>query len=187
MVRIGGPVVVFFVTGITVGGDVDVVIVYVALIAGYGLVCAREWKNRLIVIEGCGNPCGGVVADFALLRESDLRMIRVVGVVVVRQVAGDARRVCQLVISVDMALRTLQWSVRSRERPSGLAVIELRPRPGRCAVTSVASGGESRLRVIWIGGGVVVLHVACAARAAGQVVVAVHVALFAWQIRVCSG
>jgi hypothetical protein len=54
-------------------------------------------------------------------------------------------------------------------------------------VTSVAGGGKSGQDMIWIGGGVVVLHVTAAARTAGQVVVPVYVALRARQIRVRSG
>jgi hypothetical protein len=54
-------------------------------------------------------------------------------------------------------------------------------------VASVAGGGESRLGMIRICGAVVVLHVAGAADAAGQVIVPIHMALRARQIRVRSG
>ena len=187
VVRVCGAVVILLVTGITIGGNVYVVVVHVALVAGHGLVCTSEGKFRLTVIEGRGYPRRRVMTHFTLLRESCLPVIGVVGLGVVRQMAGDTRRVRQFVISVDVALRTLQRRMRAGQSPSGLAVVELCPGPGRRAVASVAGSGESGLGMIWIRGAVVVLHVTGAASSTGQLVVPVHVALRARQTGVCSG
>lgn len=54
-------------------------------------------------------------------------------------------------------------------------------------MASVTGGGKSRLRMIRVGGGVVVLHVTGAASGPGQVIIPVHVALRARQIGVRSG
>jgi len=54
-------------------------------------------------------------------------------------------------------------------------------------VTGVARSGKPRRFVVGIIGIVVILHVARAARRAGQVIVAIDVALQAGQGRVCSG
>jgi len=53
-------------------------------------------------------------------------------------------------------------------------------------VASVASRGESGCLVVGIVGVVVILHVAGAAGFVGQVIVAIHVALQAGQLDVCS-
>ncbi len=108
MVRVRSVVVILLVTGITIRRNVYVVVVHVALIAGHGLVRSRERENRLTVIEGCGNPRCRVVAHFTLLRKSYLRMVGVVGVLEIRQVTGNTSGVRQLVISIDVTLRTLQ-------------------------------------------------------------------------------
>jgi len=130
MVRVRGAVVVLLVAGVTVRGNVYVVVVYVALVAGYGLVRTSEGKNRFTVIEGCGNPRRRVVAHFTLLREAYLRMIRVVSFVVVRQVTGNASRVREFVVSVDVTLRTLQRGMGAGQRKAGTAVVKLCARPG---------------------------------------------------------
>lgn len=90
---------------------------------------------------------------------------------------GHASRVGQFVVVVHVALRARQGGMRAGQRPSGFAVVELRPRPGRRAVARVTGGGESRRLMVRIGGVVVVIHVTGAASTAGQVVVAVHMAL----------
>ena len=130
VVRVGGAVVVLLVTGITVRGNVFVVVVHMALIAGHGLVRAGQGELRFIVIKGCGNPRRRVVAHFTLLRESYLRMIGVIGLVVVRQVAGHASCVSQFVVTVDVTLRTLQRGMEAGQGPSGFAMVEPCPRPG---------------------------------------------------------
>jgi len=81
------------------------------------------------VIEFAIRPGDGVVTHFAGLREPCRLMRRIVGLVVVVQVASHASRIRQLVVVVHVALRTLQRFVRAGQRPSGLAVIELRSRP----------------------------------------------------------
>jgi len=108
VIRVRGAVVVLHVAGITVCGNVGVVVVHMALGARHGRVCSGQREFRLTVIEGCWNPRRRVVAHFTLLWESYLRMIGIVGLGVVSQMAGDTRRVRQFVISVDVTLRTLQ-------------------------------------------------------------------------------
>ena len=130
VVWVGGVVVVFLVTRITIRGNVYVVVVHVALVAGHGRVRSGERENRFTVIEGCGNPSRRVMAHFTLLRKSYLRMVGVVGVLEISQVTGNTRRVRQFVVSIDMALRTLQRGMSAGQRKSDAVVVELCVRPG---------------------------------------------------------
>jgi len=187
VIRVCGAVVVLLVTGITVRGNVYVVIVHVALDAGHGRVRPSKGETRLTVIEGCGDPRRRVVADFALLWKPCLRMIGVVGLVVVRQVTGDTRGVRQFVISIEVTLRALHRCMSAGQRKASTIVVELRSRPRNCGVTDRTIGRESSLPMIGVSGAVVILHVASTASATAQVVVAVDVTLRALQRCVPSG
>ena len=56
------------------------------------------------------------MAALARLRDSGLHVVGVGCALEIFQVAGDATGVRQVVIPIDMALRTLQWDVRSSQR-----------------------------------------------------------------------
>lgn len=78
--------------------------------------CQREPGG--CVIEGRRLPRGRVMAGLAGLRESLLRVIGIRSVLVILQVTRYARICAQVVVVVDMAIRTLarRNCVRSRER-----------------------------------------------------------------------
>lgn len=130
VVRVGGVVVVLLVARITVCGKVLVVVVHVALAAGNLGVLAGQRPTRRTVIELAIGPENRVMTHFALLWKSCGLMVRVVGLVVVVQVARHASRVCQFVVVVHVTLRTLQCLMRASQRPSGFAVVEQCSGPG---------------------------------------------------------
>jgi hypothetical protein len=76
-----------------------------------------------------------------------------------------------------VTLRTLNGGMRTSEWKSSGIVVEGCPSPRSRGVTGVASRGESALRVVGVGGSLIVLHVAGRAGPGVQSVVAVHVAL----------
>ena len=106
VVRIVGSQVIRLMTAVTVRGQSLVVVVNVAVFAcprGHGVrACQRE--SGPAVIEGGVGPLDRVVANLAGLRKARLHMVGIVSVVKVSQVAGDAGRVVQLVIIVDVAV-----------------------------------------------------------------------------------
>lgn len=125
VVRVRGVVVILLVTGITIRRNVYVIVVHMALVAGHGSVRTSEGENCFTVIKGCWNPRRRVVAHFTLLRKSYLRMVGVVGVLEIRQVTGNTSCVRQLVISIDVTLRTLQCGMGAGQRKAGAVVVEL--------------------------------------------------------------
>ena len=108
-------------------------------------------------------------------------MIRICCALEILQVAAHAGRVRagQVVVVVDVALHALDAGVRSRQGESRGRVIKRRARPGGRAVALLASLREARSDVIGIRRSLEVFQVATDASRvrAGQVVVAVHVAL----------
>ena len=118
VVRVGGAVVVSLVAAVTGGRKRQVVIVDVAAGTRHGRMESGQRERGVVVIERRWNPCGGVVANLALLREANLRVVGRVGGVEVIQVTSDAGGAGQVVIVVDVALRTLQRGVRAGQRKS---------------------------------------------------------------------
>ena len=130
VIRIGGGLVVGLVTGEAIGRNRSVVVVHMATGAGHRGVFAGQGEWRVVVIERRRNPGRGVVAHIALLWKPGLNMIRVGGSVEVAQVTGGAGGIVQAVISVDMALRTLQRDMRPGQRKPGGGVIKGCIQPG---------------------------------------------------------
>ena len=64
------------------------------------------------------------MAAFTSLRHSSLHVVGIGRALKVLQVAGDTCGIGQVVISVDVALRTLQRDMRPGQREAGLVVIE---------------------------------------------------------------
>jgi len=104
MVGVGCAVVVLLVAGITVSRKVGVVIVHMARAAGHLKVRAGQRPAGGAVIELAIGPQDGVMTHLALLRESCRLMRRIVGVVVVGQMAGHTRCVGQFVVVIHVAL-----------------------------------------------------------------------------------
>jgi len=119
------------------------------------------------------------MAHFASLREAALHVIRVISVLEILQMAGDAGGLGEAVIVVDVAVdtRARRHRVRAGERESGLGVIEVRRRPGHRGVARLACLRESLLRVVRIIGVLKILQMAGDAGGLGQGVVIVDVAI----------
>ncbi len=101
----------------------------------------RQRKSRLRMIEARGLPGRRVVAHLAGLRESPSHVIRIRCALKIFQVARDAGRARQVVIVIDMAIRTLprRNGVRARQSKIHERVIESRglPRHGRMALRAI--------------------------------------------------
>ncbi len=168
-----------------------VVVVRVALRALKRHVGPGQSETGSRVVKGSARPRCGVVALRASLREARCRVRRIVGRVEVVLVATDTRRVGggQVVIAVHVALDALQRDMRASQREAGGRVIERRVTPRRRGVALLASLREIRLHVVRIGGALEILQMArYASRVrAGQVVIAVHVALHALQRSMRAG
>lgn len=95
-----------------------VIVVHVALAALQRCVESRERKSSSRVIERGCSPCGGVVADRAIRRESRLYVIGIGRALVVLHVAGCACAAVQAVVRVHVALRALQSRMRSGKSKS---------------------------------------------------------------------
>ena len=81
------------------------------------------------MIEGCRVPIRSRVADLALLREPGGRMVRIVRSLEIVQMAADAGRAGQVVVSIRVALRTCHADVRPGKREAGLGMIKSRRLP----------------------------------------------------------
>ena len=68
---------------------------------------------------------------------------RIVGAVVILEVAVNAGRAGQVEVAIHMALRALQASVRPGERETRAGVVERRARPGGGGVAHRAVLGEA--------------------------------------------
>ena len=150
VVRIGRAVEVFHVARGAVGGSAHKLAIDVALRAGDRRMRARQWElGKGIVIERCLIPRSCVVTCLASIRESGLRVRRVIGLIKVRQVAADAgcRRSHKLAARVAGA--AVQGRVGPGQRESReLQVIELRAHPVVHAVALFAGGRQIQGDVI---------------------------------------
>src|SRR6202158_6124092 len=116
------------------------------------------------------------MANLARGGESNLRVRRIVRVVEVGLVAGDAGRLIQFVVAVDVAIAASarRHGVRTGKGPPGGGVIERSVHPVDGVVTGVAGRGKACLNVVhWRRGVVVVVLMAADARSIGEVVVAI--------------
>ena len=148
---------------------------------------ARRNRMRASQREACGRvvkrgvgPETGVVTAFASGRECGCDVIhRRLRIIVIRLMARDAGGGGQVVIVVDVTIRTCprRNGVTAREREPGGAVIERGVEPGTRGVALVASLREIRRDVIRVGRSLVVLQVATHAGRCIEVVVVVDVAI----------
>ena len=146
-------------------------------------VCVPVSQAEPGVIERRTCPSRGCVASGASRREPGGSVIRIRGPVVIRLMAANTggRQGGVVVVHVTHHARDGGSRVITSERERRVVVVERSPGPIRCAVAHVTGGGESRRRMCWRIGAVVVRLVARNARGIGasQGVVAVHVALAA--------
>ena len=132
-----------------------------------------------MVKRGVG-PQTGVVTGFASGRECGCDVVhRRLRIVVIRLMARDAGGSGQVVIVVDVTIRTCprRNGVTAREREPGGAVIERGVEPGAGAVALFAGLREIRGDVIGIGRSLEILQVAAHAGRGVEVVVVVDMAI----------
>ncbi len=115
----------------------------------------------------------------ASLRECTLHVIRIGRALEVFQVARHTRCIGQVVVAVDVALRTRQRRMRAGQRESSRAVVEIRVSPRCGAVASLAGCRHFRLHMVGVGRALVILHVARIAIGWRTGKLAVHVTLSA--------
>jgi len=146
--RIGGGVVVSLVAPDASGrqGRVIVVDVTVGALPRRDRVHPGQRERGVVVVEGRVGPQDGVVADFALLRESNGDVIGSGGAVEVRQVARNAGGAVQGVVVVRVAIgaEPRRNSVRSGQRESGGRVIKHSVGPLHCVMAIRAGRRDSR-------------------------------------------
>jgi len=124
------------------------------------------------VVERRAGPRRGVVAGGASGGEVGRDVVRILDARVIRLVARIAVGRDRGVVVGDVARRAGYRDVRAGERERGVVVIKSGGSPVRGAVTYRAVQGEARLRVVGIGGLVVVADVTgVAVRGDGGVVV----------------
>lgn len=120
------------------------------------------------------------MALIARLREIGRDVVWIRRALIILQVAGHARRTRQIVVVVDMTIRTEPWrhGVQSAQGKSSAGVIEFAVGPEHGVVAILARSREMRSDVVdRIGCRVVVVLVATHAGGGGDVVVVVNVAI----------
>jgi hypothetical protein len=156
--------------------------------------CADTIRSAVIgreisVIKGRTRPRSRGVTRRTSRGEASRFVIRIRGVVVVHRMAAVAIRRKSRVVVVHVAKGAGHGGMRSGQRERGVVVIKAGARPVGRAVADVASGREADLGVIR-GVGVVVVGLMAADAGgigAGQLVVAIHVALLTRHREVESG
>src|SRR5260370_24165155 len=135
------------------GGRAGKVPARVALGAVYGRVGAGQRELSIVVIESRIQPRRGVMATWAILRESGSAVIRIRGSIEIRQVTGDAGGGGGGEVVIGVTLRAIQPGVRSREgEVREFGVIELCPEPAVHGVALLAVRGEVKRRMAGIVG-----------------------------------
>ena len=181
VIRIGRALKVIQVAGYAGRARQVVVVVDVAIgaLARRHRVQSGQRKSGAVVIEGCVQPGAGAVALLASLREIRRDVIRIRRALEILQVTGHARRTCQVVVVVDVAIGALarRHGVQSGQLKPGSAVIEDCVQPGAGAVALLTSLREIRGDVIRIRRALKILQVAGHAGRARQVVVVIDVAI----------
>jgi len=121
------------------------------------------------------------MALLAGLREAGLHMVRSICALEILQVTAHASRIRagQVVIAIHVTLRALHAAVCSRQREAGCRMIERGACPRGGAVALLTGLRKSGLYVIWVRRALEVLQVAADTGCvrAGQIVIAIHVAL----------
>ena len=157
VVRVGRSLVVLQVAAYTGIGRQVVIIVDVAIRAlpRRNSVHPGQREIRGVVVERGVRPRRGVVAQGASLRKTCGGVIRIVGALIVLQMARDASGAGQIEIVVDVAVGTLTGRDRmsSRQGEAGSAVIEVRIGPGIRAMAELAVSGEATRDMTGTGGG----------------------------------
>lgn len=140
VIRIGCPVEVLSVAGEASRRCARINVVNVTLRAGYVGMQAYQRITRVErVVEGGIRPVDRAVALAAVPRQTKRHVVRVRGAGKVRRMTRIAGGGCPFELVVDMARRTRQRRMRSRECEAGvLQVVEIRAQPRVCGVAGLA-------------------------------------------------
>lgn len=165
--------------GVAVRTGEDGEVIRVRMAGAANAVRIAMVQREIGVIEIGIRPLHGVVARRARGREMRGRVIRIIGVQIIRLMAAVAIRRQRRVVAIDVAVHAdSRWHhVRAGQRESRLAVIKHRIRPLNGVVADFAGLREFRRHVIRILGAVEVREVARHARCVVQLVVVVDVAV----------
>ena len=179
VIRVCRPVVVRLVAAYARSRKRGVVIVHVAIGAGYGRVRTSQRESGRVVIECCSTPVRRAVAGVARRRESHLCVVGIGRSVVILLVARHARciRGGQIIVAVHVAPATGCRGVCARQRKACGRVVEGATAPVRGRMALIASLWKARLHVIRVGRALEVCQVALRARSTGQLVIIVRMAL----------
>jgi hypothetical protein len=150
VIRIIRGLIFRLVTAEAVGRNCSVVVVHVTVCTCHGRVLPGQWETRVAVVEGRRAPGRRAVAHVALLRKADRRVVWVVRVLKILQMAAYAGRVCNVVVRIDVTLAALQSRVSPRQRPSGRCVVERCRVPVRGRMADLALLREAGRRVVWV-------------------------------------
>lgn len=160
MVRVCGAGVIDLVTAIAILRQVSCVAAFVAGIARDGGVFSCEWKSGVVVVEGCRNPCRRGVANITGRGKSTGDMVRIRCAVevclVTRNAGGRQRRIHPALVTRNAT----QLRMRTSQRELCFAMVEICGDPSAGAVAYRAIRGKARFRMVGIGRGVEILHVA---------------------------
>ena len=124
MVGTNGSLVIRLVAAITVGWQGGVIVVHMTIRAHDLGVGARQWEGSVVVIKAGWRPRGGAMADITLLRKTTRDMVRIIGILIVRQMATHTCGTAEAKISVRMALAALHSRVKTGEWPTRRRVVE---------------------------------------------------------------
>src|SRR5258708_418283 len=108
-------------------------------------MAAGQRELGFVVIELSGLPGSSGMAYFASLWEAALHVVRVLAVLEILEMTGDAGSLSQIVVAVDVTISALarRNGMGASQRESGFGVIEVRRRPGYRRVAPLASLRES--------------------------------------------
>ena len=168
------------------GAGQTIISVRVALCTLHARMEAGKRPTCSRVIECGRSPVRGAVAHFALLREACRNVIRIVRPLEIFKMATHARRDGDVVVSIDVALSTLQRGMSSGQRERGLGMVERRRLPGCCRVAHIALLRNARGNVVWIRRALIVLQVTRDTDCGSQIEISIRVALIALQLRVST-
>ena len=179
VIRIGRAVVIRLVAAHARRRQRGVVVIHVAVRAGHGRVRPSQRERRRVVVERRSIPVRGAMAGIARRREAYLRVVGIRRRSVVLLMARYARsiRTCQSVVTVHVTRTAGRRGVRARQGEAGRGVVERPAAPVGCGMALVASLGEARLHVVWIGRALEIGQVALCTCTGCQLVVVVRVAI----------
>ena len=177
VIRIVRALVIHLVTAKAVGRHCSVVVVHVTTRTCDRRVLPRQRETCVVVVEACGAPGRRTVAYVALLRKSGGNVAGIVRALEIIQMAAYARRICDVVVRIDVTLAALQTRVSARQRPASGCVIERCRIPVRGGMADLALLRETSRCVVGVVRALEVFQMAADASHAGQVVVPVGMAL----------